>query len=104
MAERTIFVSGVMAGMIVGIGLKTGVTPDADSMSLQVLQTLCDYSTPSQSFDCNRYLAIGELLSVVLGIMTILIEADKEESITWGLLVYSFGWIIGAGFMFFLIR
>ena len=83
------FVSGVGDGIIIGIGLKTGIEPSKESMALTILDAVCKNPITGTNSMCS-YLWIFGLVFFIIGIGSMI------EDITTNGPLYLLGLIIGA--------
>ena len=93
-----ILITGLIAGMLFGVGIDTGLPLDEGSISLMVMKTFCQAIEEINStmvFNCWGYLAILAVLSIFVGVAEIYVTAEKIGDWKIGLGVYGIGWIIG---------
>lgn len=93
-----ILVTGLIAGMLFGIGVKTGVSPDEGSTALMVLSSFCQATEGidgTMAFNCWNYLIILTIVIAVVGIAEIYATAEKIGDWKIRLAIYGVGWFIG---------
>ena len=93
-----IIVTSIVAGMLFGIGLKTGISPDEGSLSLLILQSFCKATQgigTAVIFNCWSYLAMMTVVVAVIGIVDVMAAAAAMKDWRIGLALYGFGWVVG---------
>lgn len=93
----SIFIAGLIAGFVFAVGLKFGISPDPIEISNYVLQQVCTLEKTNGlvAYNCSIFIPLGIILSVVVGLASILIEANRIQSWKIGLCIYGAGWIVG---------
>ncbi len=86
------FVSGLADGIVIGIGLKTGIEPSRESIALMILDAVCKNPVTGSSSVCG-YLWLYGLLFFIIGMATMF------EDICINGPLYLLGLIIGAAIM-----
>ncbi len=98
----SILVVGFIAGMFFAIGIETGISPDERGVSIFIMKTFCkEIQSLGQdlSYSCNTFLVIMIILSIFLGIIAVLEEANRMDNWKVGLAIYVIGWITGLVYM-----
>ena len=93
-----IFIAGFAAGMISGIGTKTGIEPDELGIRFFALEKICEATTNANNpitLDCGVIGVFGAILSIGLGVLIAFVQANRIGNWKIGLGIYIFGWILG---------
>ncbi len=94
-----IFITGLFAGLLAGIGFKTGQDVDPESLSIFVFQTVCNAipKVPNTSFliSCDFTVVYLTILAFIVGIIEIFGTANKIGNWRIGLGIYGVGFIAG---------
>jgi len=93
----SIFFVGFIAGFFVVVGFKYGVSPDQIGILNVVLQHICTIEKNNQQvvYNCSIFVPLGIILSIVAGVASIWIEANRIQNWKVGLAIYVVGWVIG---------
>lgn len=98
--ESRIFGEGLIAGIIAGIGLKTGISPDEGSISLMFMESVCKTTEGMTShFNCWNFLALLSLMVFLITIISIIAEVTKVDDWRIGLTIYGIGFVVGLLFI-----
>lgn len=103
----SIFATGFVAGLIFAIGLKTGIEPDEFGVGLFILQNFCttiQHSSALVTYNCNFFITIFIILSIVVTILSIIFQALRMDDIRVGLGIYFGGFIVGMAAIFYFLR
>jgi len=94
--EFRIFVEGIIAGLISGIGFKTGISPDEGSILILIMKEFCKATEgmPIQ-FNCWGFVILLTTLAIVITLFSIFAEITKVEDWKIGLLIYGAGGFLG---------
>ena len=93
-----ILMTGLIAGLLFGVGVKTGISPDEGSIALMIMSSFCQATQGidgAMAFNCWGYLAILTVVIALVGIAEIYATAEKIGDWKIGLGIYGFGWLIG---------
>lgn len=93
-----ILITGLIAGMFFGIGIKTGVSPDEGSMALMIMKSFCQATEgigETAAFNCLGYLAVMTLVIAIVGIADVFAAVATIGDWRIGLTIYGVGWFIG---------
>ena len=91
-----IFVEGIVAGLISGIGFKTGISPDEGSILILIMKEFCKATEGmSTQFDCWGFVIILTILAIVITLFSIFAEITKVDNWKIGLLIYGAGFSVG---------
>lgn len=103
--ESRIFVEGFIAGLITGIGFKTGLSPDEGSVSLLLMESVCKATEGMTShFNCWGFLALVSFVVLLITIASILQEITRVDDWRIGLVIYGIGFIAGLTIVFLVIK
>lgn len=95
-----IVLAGFISGMLFGIGLETGISPDENTLVLTIMKNFCEATNEFNTcFNCGSYLALLSVISFLLAIVSVFEEAMRIGDWRIGLGLYSIGWIFGLIFM-----
>lgn len=101
--EAYIFIAGFISGMVVAIGLHTGISPDRISVMALLLDRVCE-TVPMENnltlLNCGVIKIYVIVISVIVTILAIVAQVARANNRIIGLIVYGVGWI--AGLVFFL--
>jgi hypothetical protein len=98
-----LFVLAFVDGIIVGVGIKTGVEPSEEGVGLFVLESLCKSTENSSSQNariaasnvCGIFITVIVVYSIVAFFANVIGAARAFGNWRWGLLIYGIGFIIG---------
>ena len=97
--SSTIFMMGLITGVLTGIGFKTGQDVDRESLFIYVYQTVCNAvpKVPNTSFllSCDFTVVYLSIFVFILGIIEIFGTANKIGNWKIGLGIYGVGFIAG---------
>lgn len=103
----SIFVTGFVAGLIFAIGLKTGIEPDEFGIGLFILQNFCTSIQDGSvlvTYNCNFFITIFIILSILVTILSIIFQASRMDDIRVGLGIYFGGFTVGIMTIFYFLR
>ncbi|HWP78180.1 MAG TPA: hypothetical protein VNL34_00840 [Candidatus Nitrosotenuis sp.] len=103
----SIFFTGFVAGLIFAIGLKTGIEPDEFGIGLFILQNFCTVIQNNSSlvtYNCNFFITIFIILSVVVTILSIIFQALRMDDFRVSLGIYFGGLVVGIITIFYFLR
>ncbi|MGI0026602.1 MAG: hypothetical protein ACREAD_02025 [Nitrosopumilaceae archaeon] len=103
----SIFGVGFMAGIIFAIGIKTGIEPDEIGIGLVIIQSVCTTMHNNSglvAYNCNLFITIFIILSVVITILSIIFQASRMNDFRVGLAIYFGGFIVGIIIIFYYLR
>lgn len=103
----SIFVTGFVGGLIFAIGLKTGIEPDEFGIGLFILQNFCTAIQDSPTlvtYNCNFFVTVFIILSVIVTILSIIFQALRMNDFRVGLGIYFGGFIVGMMTIFYFLR
>lgn len=93
-----IFFTGLIAGLLFGVGVKTGISPDEGSIALMFMQTFCQATEGidgTMAYNCWLYLGILTVMIILVGIAEVYATAKKIGDWRIGLTIYGVGWLAG---------
>ena len=93
----SIFFVGFIAGFFVVVGLKYGVSPDQIDILNFILQHICTIEKNNQqvAYNCSIFVPLGIILSIIAGLASVWIEANRIQNWKVGLVIYVIGWTVG---------
>ena len=94
--EFRIFLEGIIAGLISGIGFKTGISPSESDILLLIMKEFCKATEGmSTQFNCWGFVILLTFLAIVITLFSISAEITKVEDWKIGLLIYGLGGFLG---------
>lgn len=93
----SIFVAGLVAGSLFVIGLKYGISDEVDAAIFGIEQ-LCKVTGNTNnmvSYNCSILLPMMTGLSILITIVSVIVEIKRADNWIVGIMLYSFGWIVG---------
>ncbi|MBI5347171.1 MAG: hypothetical protein HZB66_01030 [Candidatus Aenigmarchaeota archaeon] len=94
----SIFMTGLIAGLFFGVGLKTGVSADQEGIALMIMSTFCQATqgiNGQSGFNCFGFVALATIVLAIAGYVEIMATAEKIGDWKIGLAIYGFGWLVG---------
>ena len=92
--EFRVLVEGLIAGMISGIAIRTGISVDESGIYLMILKTFCKATEGMPTrFDCWGYFALLSFSVIVITIFAIVAEVRKVDDWRIGVTLYGVGFL-----------
>lgn len=94
----SILIAGFIAGMFLGIGIKTGIEPDELGVFTFVLDKICQTAKDIDnkiSYNCGTFLTMAIIISVFAALYSAFVEIMRTGDWRIGLIIYGIGWVIG---------
>lgn len=98
----SIFVAGLIAGVITSIGMKYGIEPDETSVRIYALEKICEATQGMNdkiAYNCAIFVPLAIVLSIILAIASAFGEASRAGNWKVGIAIYGSGWIVGLVWM-----
>lgn len=100
----SILMTGLIAGLLAGVGLKTGQDVEPESLYVFVFGTVCNAvpKVPNTSFllSCDFMVIFLSLVVLIVGIIEIIATAKRIGDWRIGLAIYGVGFIVGVILVF----
>jgi hypothetical protein len=93
-----ILITGLIAGMLFGVGVKTGISPTEGGIALTIMKSFCQATEGidgAMAFNCWGYLVLMTVVVLFIGVIDVLLAAASIGDWRIGLAIYFIGWFIG---------
>jgi hypothetical protein len=98
MVEVSIFREGFIAGLVTAIGIKTGTSPDRESILLSIMSAFCKAidGTPGGAIvHCGLFYFVLTIIVIGITIYSIVEEITKVKDWRIGAVIYGAGFLAG---------
>ena len=93
-----IFVVALIAGMLFGVGINTGISPDEGGIAKFTLETFCEAVEDLEgniTHHCGMFIFVISIISILVAVATVVEESARAGNFYVGLTIYVAGWIVG---------
>lgn len=96
-AEKRIFGEAFSSGILVGVGIKTGILVDEGSIITMIMESLCKATENIQTsfFNCWGFLTLISLLVLLTSCIAIFEAITNTDDWRVGVMIYGFGFVLG---------
>ena len=94
--ELRIIIEGLIAGILAGVAIITGISIDEGSLSILILKTFCEATEGmTNSFNCWGFVFLLSIIVILMTITSIVMEITRVDDWKVGLTLYGIGFIAG---------
>ena len=94
--ELRIIIEGIIAGILSGIAIETGISVDEGSLSVMILDNFCKATEGiNNSFNCFGFVTLLGMMAFVITVVSIFFEVTRVDDWRLGLVHYGFGFFVG---------
>jgi hypothetical protein len=87
---------GFSAGIVFGIGVKTGIEPDELGIGTFVIKEMCKSMKDSNGFNCGGFIFLMIILSIIITVVAIYTSINRFDDWKIGATIYGISFFIGA--------
>jgi len=94
--ELRIIIEGIIAGILSGIAIETGISVDEGSLSVMILGTFCQATEGiNNSFNCWGFVSLLGMTAFVITVISIFSEVTRVDDWRVGVSLYVVGFFMG---------
>ena len=95
--EIRVLIEGFAAGLIAGIGIKTGISVDEGGLTLMLFEAACKLTENMKyfSYDCWGTYFLLSIAFILVTVFAILVEITRIDDWRIGAVLYGIGFVIG---------